>query len=176
MAFGAQPNFRPPPPGVESRVRLILEFGVWRGESLTWLAQNSLQVVHGFDTFTGLQEDWAGAHPKGHFAVNSLPKVPSNAKLVVGRAQETLPKFLQEHKEDIRLVHFDMDTYQSTLDVLRLLRPRLVPGSVIVFDELMGYSMWQQGEYRAWSEFVEEAQVSYRYFATTGVQAGIEIL
>jgi hypothetical protein len=108
--------------------------------------------------------------------MNSLPKVPTNATLVVGRAQETLPKFLEEHQQNVRFAHFDMDTYQSTLDVLRLLRPRLVSGSVIVFDELIGYPLWQEGEYKAWSEFVAEARVSFKYFATTGLQAGVEIL
>lgn len=155
---------------------LILEFGVWKGESLTWLADKTKQPVFGFDGFDGLQEDWAGAYAKGYFAVDSLPDVPVNAKLVVGRAQETLPKFLEDYQQNVRFAHFDMDTYQSTLDVLRLIQRRLVPGSVIVFDELIGFNMWQQGEYKAWCEFVADTQMRFKYFATTGVQAGVEIL
>jgi hypothetical protein len=96
--------------------------------------------------------------------------------LIVGKAQDTLPRFLEEHQQNVRFAHFDMDTYQSTLDVLRLLRPRLVSGSVIVFDELIGYPLWQESEYKAWSEFIKEAQISFKYFATTGVVAGVEIL
>lgn len=155
---------------------LIIEFGVWEGKSLSWFAENVNLIVYGFDGFDGLQEDWAGVHPKGYFAVNSLPKVPANANLVVGPAQETLPKFLEDHQQSVRFVHFDMDTYQSTLDVLRLIRARLVPGSVIVFDEFLGFTMWQQGEYKAWCEFVAETQIRFKYFATTGVQVGVEIL
>lgn len=157
---------------------LILEFGVWKGDSLTWFAQHSKQEVFGFDNFfEGLQEDWAGsALPKGYFAQNQLPKVPKNATLVVGMAQEELPGFFQSHSGPIRVAHFDMDTFQSTLDVLRLVYPRLVAGSLLIFDEFFGYPLWQQGEARAWMTFVEETNIDFRYFATTGWQVGVEIV
>jgi hypothetical protein len=156
---------------------LILEFGVYKGASLTWFARHSSQEVFGFDNFYhGLMEDWAGMPlPKGYFAQESLPRVPGNATLIVGAVQDELPGFLQTHPEPIRVAHFDMDTYKSTLDVLRLIYPRLVGGSVIIFDEFFGYPLWQEGEYKAWMEFVDESGVEFKYFSTTEMQVGIEI-
>ena len=111
---------------------LILEFGVYKGESLNWFALHSEQDVFGFDNFfDGLQEDWAGALPSGFFAQNSLPKGPGNVTLIVGRVQGELPGFFQDHPGPIRMAHFDMDTYQSSLDAFRLIHPRLLSGSVI---------------------------------------------
>lgn len=156
---------------------MILEFGVFEGESLSWFAQHSKQKVFGFDNFfDGLEEDWAGALPKGSFAQKSLPRVPENAVLIVGSAQAELPGFLAAHPEPIRLAHFDLDTFQSSLDVLRLIYPRLVAGSVIVFDEFLGYPLFQEGEAKAWMDFVDETRLDFKYFATTGVQVALEIL
>lgn len=156
---------------------LILEFGVHKGRSLNWFALHSEQEVFGFDNFfDGLQEDWAGALPRGFFAQKQLPKVQGNATLIVGRVQNELPGFLQAHPGPIRVAHFDMDTYQSSLDALRLIYPRLVTGSVIIFDEFFGYPLWREGEARAWMEFCDETGVEFKYFVTSGAQVGIEIL
>ena len=39
----------------------ILEFGVRAGESITYIAQKLKdRTIHGFDSFEGLPEDWAG--------------------------------------------------------------------------------------------------------------------
>lgn len=93
----------------------------------------------------------------------------------MGRAQDELPGFLKAHPEPVRVAHFDMDTDQSTLDVLRLVYPRLVAGSVRVFNEFFGYPLGQEGEYKAWMEFVAESGVEFKYFSTTGIQVGVEI-
>jgi hypothetical protein len=114
--------------------------------------------------------------PKGFLALESLPVVPPNASLIVGRVQDQLPGFFEAHPEPIRMAHFDMDTYQSTLDVLRLIRPRLVAGSVLIFDDFLCHPLWEEGEYKAWAEFAKESAVCFKYFATTGWQVGVEIL
>jgi hypothetical protein len=55
--------------------------------------------VHGFDSFRGLPEDWAGRDgmKKGTFDVNGRkPTVPDNVVLHPGWFNETLPKFILE--------------------------------------------------------------------------------
>jgi hypothetical protein len=54
---------------VDPKKQLWCEFGVFTGASvnLTAIGYNEIEV-HGFDTFTGLPEDWVGHHGKGHFS------------------------------------------------------------------------------------------------------------
>ncbi len=55
----------------------------------------------------------------------------------VGDATLELPRYLQERPETIvSLAYFDFDLYEPTRRCLELLRPRLVRGSVLAFDEL----------------------------------------
>jgi hypothetical protein len=53
---------------------LILEFGVWKGESANYFARNLPGAkIFGFDSFEGLEEDWYGYNlPKGSFDLGGL--------------------------------------------------------------------------------------------------------
>lgn len=146
---------------------LIVEFGVFRGESIRFLASLTQESVFGFDSFQGLREDWKGwAVPKGTFDLGgALPRVPPNVALIKGCFDETLPVFLREHGEVFSFVHVDCDTYEATSTVLGLAADRFRPGTVIVFDEYFGYRGWRDGEWKAWQEFVSERRISYRYLA-----------
>src|SRR5258706_8876352 len=72
--------------GQRRKTGLILEFGVWRGHSSRFFAErlSGDERLYGFDSFEGLQEDWAGNdRPKGYFSLGGrLPKVPRNVTLV----------------------------------------------------------------------------------------------
>lgn len=142
----------------------ILEFGVATGRTLNqfayWLPDH---VIYGFDGFQGLPEDWTSRMRRGFFARRHLPKVRRNCELVVGWFNETLPGFVKRHPEPVALLHVDCDLYSSTVTILKELRQQIQPGTVIVFDEYMNYPGWQQDEFRAWQEFVQQHQVSYEY-------------
>lgn len=56
-----------------------------------------------------------------------------------GLFQDTLPGFLRDHAEPILFVHIDCDLYSSTAFVLEHVGPRLIPDSILVFDELFDY-------------------------------------
>lgn len=142
---------------------LICEFGVFSGNSINHIASEVSQVVHGFDSFEGLPEFWREGFDKGAFEVNSLPKVHSNVQLHKGWFNDTLPVFVQKHKEIISLLHIDCDLYSSTKTILEFLGDRIVSGTVIVFDEYFNYPLWQHGEYKAFQEFVESKKILYRY-------------
>ena len=54
-----------------------------------------------------------------------------------GFPEEVLPKYLKDHPATvIGLLHLDLDLYQPTLDVLKIVKNHMAKGSVIVFDEI----------------------------------------
>lgn len=146
------------------REGLYLEFGVWKGASINFIADRTRATVHGFDSFQGLPEDWPGVHTRGAFDLQGRPPaVRENVSLHIGWFDETLPKFRREHPGDIAFLHIDCDLYSSTKTVFSLLGDRIKPGCVIVFDEYFNYPGWQEHEYRAFQEFIEASRLKYRY-------------
>ena len=148
---------------------MALEFGVYTGGTLRAIARGRHgQEVYGFDSFEGLPADWRPGFDTGHFALTgdaaNAIDVPG-ATLVKGWFDESLPDFLASHLGPAAFIHIDCDLYSSTRTVLTLLRPRLVPGTVIVFDEFFNFPGWEQHEYRAWTEFVDETGIVFEYLA-----------
>lgn len=155
----------------------ILEFGVAGGESIRLLAAETPRPIHGFDSFTGLPEDWPGRHEaRGHYSTGGmLPQVPAHVTLHKGWFDDTLPPWLAADSAPVAFLHLDADLYSSTLTVLRLLADRLRPGTVIVFDEYFNHVGWRDNEFRAFQEFVAERRLRYRYFAWSFQQAAVVI-
>jgi hypothetical protein len=58
-------------------------------------------------------------------------------ELIKGDATETLPRYLAECPETlVALAYFDFDLYEPTKVCLEAIRPHLVRGSVLGFDQL----------------------------------------
>jgi hypothetical protein len=144
---------------------LVLEFGVEKGASITMLARSTPRTVHGFDSFEGLPEAWAGTKEgRGAFDLKGrLPKVPANVELHVGWFDATLPPFLAGEPAMVAMLHVDCDIYQSTKVLFDGLEGRIVPGTVIVFDEYFNYPGWQQHEFRAFQEFLARTGLRHEY-------------
>jgi predicted O-methyltransferase YrrM len=81
-----------------------------------------------------------------------------------GWFSDTLPLFLDEYSESVRFLHVDCDLYSSTRTIFSALADRLVPGTVIVFDEFFNYPGWQECEYKAFMEFVSTGR-RFEYLA-----------
>jgi hypothetical protein len=157
---------------------LFLEFGVQTGTSINFFSSKLSNTFFGFDTFEGMPEEWAGWNvEKGQFTMNGqFPKVNSNVTLTKGLIQDTLPVFLDERKDKkIGFIHIDTDTYTPAKIVLQLCKSRLVPGSLILFDELHSYTSWKQHELKALHEELDESQYTYKAFSDRK-QALIEML
>lgn len=157
---------------------LVLEFGVRFGTSINFIAQHSNREVHGFDSFQGLPEAWAGYEAGVYTTGGMLPQVASNVRLHVGLFDETLPGFLIEHPGAICFMNVDCDLYSSTQTIFRLLADRVVPGTVIVFDEYLINSTWREDEFKAFQEAVEANSWNYEYidFNLFSKQAAVKIL
>lgn len=153
--------------GLVSAEGMALEFGVYTGGTLKLIATAfEGRDVYGFDSFEGLPEDWRNGFPAGLFGMDGLPDV-DGAELVVGWFDDTLPGFLDAHTGPVSFLHVDCDLYSSTKTVLELVGPRLVPGSVIVFDEYFNYPGWQDHEHKAWSEYVDRTGIEFNYCGYT---------
>jgi Methyltransferase domain len=158
---------------------LVAEFGVWKARSTNHIAKRvSPILVYGFDSFEGLREDWAGwDQPKGGFDLKGrLPPVADNVRLRKGWFDETIPPFLLEQTSAFSFIHIDSDTYESARTVLSLLAQRVVPGTVIVFDEYFGYRGWRMGEFKAWGEFVRTQELRYEYLAFTAQSVAVRVV
>jgi hypothetical protein len=142
---------------------LICEFGVYRAETINHIASLTDATVHGFDSFEGLPEDWRGGFERGAFRCDGLPPVRPNVTLHKGLFHDSLPKFLANHHENVAFMHIDCDLYSSTCVLFELLRDRIVPGTVIQFDELLNYPGWQQGEFKAFNEFCHANNVEVEW-------------
>lgn len=139
---------------------LYLEFGVATGASLKLLRERipASSMLYGFDSFDGIPEPWNG-FPKGWCATTHIPSIP-NTTIVQGMFADTLPLFAQEYPQYVSLMHIDCDLYSSTRTIFRAFASQIVPGTVILFDELFGYSGYEQHELRALLEFISERDIT----------------
>lgn len=142
---------------------LTLEFGVASGRTINIISKYRHSRVYGFDSFQGLPESWYGTYNKGAFARSDLPLVPDNVTLVQGWFVDTLPEFLENHQQQISFLHIDSDLYSSASFIFAAARDRIVPGTVILFDEYFNYPGWQNHEHRAFMEFIEATGLHFSY-------------
>ncbi len=121
---------------------------------------NYNRKIIGFDTFEGFKNTNTnddGKHDiikEGAFSVtenytdylDQLLSIHQNEsplshikkyEIVKGDAPVQLAKYLSENPQTIiAFAHFDFDIYKPTLDCLNIIKPHLVKGSIISFDEL----------------------------------------
>ena len=143
---------------------LWLEFGVATGRTINIISSRTTNKVYGFDTFQGLPEDWDDHQGKGVYSLDGvLPKVNSNVELIVGLFQDTLEEFLDEHPEPIAYLHIDADLYSSTKYVFDNIEDRIVPGTVISFDEVYNNQVYLDHEMKAWVEFANKTEIRYNW-------------
>ena len=157
---------------------LVLEFGVYNGKSIRNIAAQVHSTVHGFDSFQGIPENW-NDEPSGSYSANgNLPEVPSNVTLYQGWFDETIPKFKKAHDGPIRFMNIDCDLYSSTKTIFDLLGSQIIPGTVIVFDEYIGYKSWKNDEFKAFQEAVSQYQWKYQIltFSFATKQVAVKII
>ena len=141
----------------------VLEFGVQGGGSMNLIRDKakSGSQLFGFDTFTGLPEDWLCLGrmviPKGTFDNGGNVPVMDGVTFYKGLFTETIPEYLKEHSTPISLIHMDCDLYSSCCDVLNGVGHLIIKGTIISFDE---WTIWQSddnndGEQKAFREWCD---------------------
>jgi len=131
------------------------EFGVWNGGTLI-KAYDRLEKtrftgpIAGFDSFEGLPETWRGNFKEGRFATDYdsvREKVPDKIALYKGWFQDTIGTFLFDNPDTpAGFINHDGDLFLSTAITFSLLNNRIVPGTLMCFDELIGYPGFQKHE------------------------------
>jgi hypothetical protein len=109
-------------PSLQTKSEIIVEFGVWKGESINFFAKKTNARIYGFDSFEGLEEDWNGTSLSKNFFSTSgkLPKCEKNVKLFKGWFTETVPDFVYNLKSSqVKILHMDADTYKPTAYVFK---------------------------------------------------------
>jgi hypothetical protein len=160
---------------------LCAEFGVHEGWSINYMARRLAgqgRTIFGFDSFEGLKEDWTGTDfTVGTFdRKGELPEVGPNVTLIKGWFDKTLPGFLAANLGMFAFIHFDADTYTATTTVLQLIAERVGSGTILLFDEFLGFPNWANNEFRAWNEFATAQGLRFRYLGFGPTQAAIEVL
>ena len=152
-----------------------LEFGVYKGSSANFFS-SKIRKLYAFDSFEGLRTDWSGALPKGTFNLNKkIPRLRKNVIPIVGWAEDNIDNFLITHNPKIIFVHLDMDSYNSTLFILKKIKPYLTKGAVLLFDEFYNFINWKEGEYKALIESFSEDEYAYKAFNLRGKQTMIQL-
>lgn len=172
------------PPSADHPDELLLDLGVWAGWSTRFISDASGRTVYGFDTFSGLVEDWPiddhTVIKRGAFSladpvarrflrdtgVSLHDGVPDalgrKVEFIRGSTYETLAPFLAERPgAAIRLFHMDLDTYESCLHALETCKDRFVEGSILVFDEYLVTN----GEMLVFYEFQSKYELQWHYRA-----------
>ncbi len=140
-----------------------LEFGVAQGISFKYWSGHLSDPgarFFGFDTFTGLPENW-GSFKKGD--MNNANKPPETndkrCSFYQGLFQQTLPDFLRSYSPAQRkIIHMDADLYTSTLFVLTSISTILKKDDIIIFDEFNV----PMHEFKAFSEWTRSFYINYK--------------
>lgn len=127
----------------------ILEVGVWRGGTGALMAKKALLAgstdpVYLCDTFEGVVK--AGSHDrhyKGgehsdtsqHIVEDLLRTLEiTNVRILRGVFPDETARLIEPCTR-FRLVHIDVDVYQSAKDVMAWIWGQMVPGGIVVYDD-----------------------------------------
>tara|TARA_R100000742_G_C4256190_1_gene74064 strand:+ start:56 stop:1039 length:984 start_codon:yes stop_codon:yes gene_type:complete len=146
------------------RSRPFYEFGVWRGVSFKYL-KKYFAKGYGFDTFTGLVEDWYVK--KGTYDTDGISPSIDGGTFIKGEYSETLPSFFSEPRPKASLINFDCDTYSSTLCALNNSKSVIDSNTILIFDEFIVNEEWEQDEYKALNEFCFNNNLKYEVIAVS---------
>lgn len=146
--------------GKNSKI-MYIELGVWEGYSINYFSKlfiNTSSEFNGFDTFTGMPEQWRHMDVGHYNQSENLPRFSDNrVKLHKGIFQNTLENFLKNIKVDKDtkiLINFDCVLYTSTLFCLTKIE-NYFKDYYFVFDEFYG------DECRAFKHFVDSYKKDY---------------
>ena len=145
------------------------EFGVWRASSFKYLIK-VFKKGYGFDTFTGLPEDWligSDIEKKGTYSSDgNVPKI-EGGEFIVGKFEDTLPAFFAESRPIASVINYDADLYSSTICALNFSKQVIDKDTILIFDEFIINPSWEQDEFKALNEFCSVNQYSYEVIAVS---------
>ena len=127
----------------------LVEFGAYRGGNALFMAHVARVLYPGMrvfalDTFEGMPatDSSVDAHGKGDFADTSLDELRmvtrshglENLEFVKGLFEDSAPGLLRSI-DRVALAHIDCDIYSAVAYAYDVVRPHMVPGGYLVFDD-----------------------------------------
>jgi Flp pilus assembly protein TadD len=155
------------------------EFGVWRASSFNYLIK-VFKKGYGFDTFTGLPEDWHSkngsvAQKAGTYSSDgNVPNI-KGGEFIVGKFEDTLPVFFSESRPMASVMNFDADLYSSTICALNFSKSVMDKDTILIFDEFIINESWEQDEFKALNEFCSINHCTYEVIAISFVTKQVAV-
>ena len=153
------------------------EFGVWRGSSFKYLLK-TFKKGYGFDTFTGLPEDWNvgnGIEKAGTYSTDGKVPKMKGGEFIVGKFEDTLPIFFSESRPIASVINFDADLYSSTICALNFSKQIIDKDTILIFDEFIINENWEQDEFKALNEFCSVNHISYEVIAISFITKQVAV-
>jgi hypothetical protein len=156
---------------------LFIELGVFTGFTLNLINQNTEDItVYGFDTFSGLPEDWAESSGNILYTKNafntSIPEDTAKNKFIVGKIEDTLSNFLKEKNQKIRFIHLDLDLYSASKYAFDIIFDWLEDEAIIVIDDVYGLPSWEKYSIKSLADSFNELKYEVEPIATCGWKDG----
>jgi len=141
-----------------NKTRVIIGFDTFSGyKSITDKDRDSSVFKEGFYSTSINYKEYLENLLAIHEGNNILGHLPNIHKVIEGDVVETVPQYFEDHPETIvAMSYFDMGLYKPTKDALEAIKPNIVPGSVILLDEL------------TWNEAAGEAIAFKEVFGNKG--------
>lgn len=145
---------------------IILEFGVYKGDTLKLFSENINDPkarFYGFDSFRGLPHKWLDLD-KGYFNTDGIAPNINDKRISyrIGYFEETLPEFIKNFNTDKKLksnffIHFDADLFSSTYTVLNSL-------ANFIDEYYFSFDQFPSDEVRALHEFETSNNCKIEFF------------
>ena len=149
--------------------RPFYEFGVWRGASFNYLIK-FYEKGFGFDTFTGLPEDWDVGNimeKSGSYSADGIVPEVKGGEFIMGKFEDSLPVFFSQERPVASLVNFDSDLFSSTICALNYSKKIIDKDTILIFDEFLINENWEQDEYKALESFCFQNNFNYEVLAVS---------
>ena len=148
----------------------VIEFGCWEGEGLIDLEHYSNEIekifevnieIYGFDGGSGMPKPkdykdriYQFSEGEMKFSNEENKRVLKKSKFIIGKFDETIPKFLKDKFAPIGCVFNDQDYFSSTIDSFKIFKEskNLLPKVFLYFDDL-NFSSKMTGELGAINDF-----------------------
>jgi hypothetical protein len=99
-----------------------------------FVSENTHSTTHGY-------KEYLESLLKFHEQNNVLKEI-KKTELIEGNCIETVPKYFHDNPEAmVALAYFDMALYEPTKAALNAIKPRLMPGSILLMDEFNNRDM-----------------------------------
>ncbi len=145
--------------------RPFYEFGVWKGVSFKYILK-SIKKGFGFDTFSGLPENWYNEKIGTYSSNGIIPKM-KGGNFIEGSFKDSLPKYFSKKRPLASIINFDADLYSSTLCALENCKKIIDDSTILIFDEFLMSDKWEEDEFKALNEFCVNNNLSYKVIAVS---------